>query len=282
MDQKTRQQIAATLRAAAGKLSAVSMPRAPFLGSSPSYDDKLKSTKAHKEAIKEVVQAEFGADFKAAVVLAKKMAKLLMAMLPAGFKASLPAPTLGVLPGSFVTFYQPIHIDNKLVASVDARFNMKRTQSYGDDHTLLPPKWSVNMWIPMQNHAYAASSVDGNNLAAVKALLASKQNPITPDVLLSALGGPKAGKATGPVTLDAIKKFAMAKKGWLDLEHETPKDLHFSTRENGSVGDEEAGDSDVALANNLGKAVINEFGRDAVDVRLEVVDEWVNLNIRLK
>jgi hypothetical protein len=243
-----------------------------------------KDRQQQSDAIVEATKALHADDFKKGLALAKKLGQALMKLLPTGFNLTLPPTKLSALQGSYVLFDQPIMIDNKTVASVKAYFRIKRA-AYSDEQTLGDPEWTLNMWIPRQDHVYPASSVSSGaavpGLAQVKKLLALPANPITADKLISALGGPKVGRQTGPVTMESVKRFVMSKKGWLDLEEETPTSLFLSTRENGDVGDEMAGREDLELARNLAREVVAEFGRDAVRVEVEAVDEWVHLNVKL-
>jgi hypothetical protein len=66
---------------------------------------------------------------------------------------------------------------------------------------------------------------------------------------------------------------------YMTLYDEDEKDLiMYSTRENGNVGEELASDKDIDEAIRLKRIVESKFNNVVVEV--EVVDEWVHLNIR--
>lgn len=66
-----------------------------------------------------------------------------------------------------------------------------------------------------------------------------------------------------------------------DLENESDNFLSFGTREHGNVYDEEAGEEDIMAAYKIKKYIINIFNIDSNKIEVEVVDEWVMLNINL-
>jgi hypothetical protein len=62
------------------------------------------------------------------------------------------------------------------------------------------------------------------------------------------------------------------------LDEETPRHLGLSTRDHGSVGDEEPGEQDIRNARSL-RDVIKERFPDGFRYEIDTVDEWTWLNI---
>ena len=83
------------------------------------------------------------------------------------------------------------------------------------------------------------------------------------------------------LTTRDIEKWLKRQRTWFDIDDVNRKSIMLSTRENGDVGDEEPGRADIQEAKRLWKIIKDEFG-DAVKGSLEVVDEWVHLDISLK
>ena len=76
-----------------------------------------------------------------------------------------------------------------------------------------------------------------------------------------------------------IVKLIESSDTYMTLYDEDEKDLiMYSTRENGNVGEELASDKDIDEATRLKRIVESKFNNVVVEV--EVVDEWVHLNIR--
>jgi hypothetical protein len=90
----------------------------------------------------------------------------------------------------------------------------------------------------------------------------------------------KAGsrKATD---IEDVKSFIKKRRTYMDLDDETKDSLHYSTRENGDMENDEPGQEDLRHAKELGRAIHREFGHH-VEVDMDYADEWTFLNITLR
>jgi hypothetical protein len=88
--------------------------------------------------------------------------------------------------------------------------------------------------------------------------------------------------AGGEVTISDVERFVKRQRTYMEEDHKDQRSLSLITRENGDVGEEEPGRADFAEARRVGQAVLKEFGKDAVSVGADYMDEWVTLNITLK
>lgn len=81
--------------------------------------------------------------------------------------------------------------------------------------------------------------------------------------------------------LQSIKKQIIdfvEKNSWFQLDDDSDDTLLFATRENGNVGSESPGSKDIAEAKRLKSEIEKKF-EGLVKIELEVVDEWVHINI---
>jgi len=101
------------------------------------------------------------------------------------------------------------------------------------------------------------------------------------DKFLAVLGGPMSGRTTFKSLAD-VQKFIRGLRTWFELDEGTANGLFYATRDNGDVGYEEAGRADIQEARRLRDALLAEYGAGAIDVRVEVVDEWVHLSVTPK
>jgi len=83
-----------------------------------------------------------------------------------------------------------------------------------------------------------------------------------------------------PITIQTVEKFINGQRTYMDLDDHGSNYLNYSTRENGDVDDERPGREDVQHAKALRKALEAEFGA-AIKVGVEIIDEWVHLDVRL-
>tara|TARA_R110002124_G_scaffold211157_1_gene377476 strand:+ start:139 stop:444 length:306 start_codon:yes stop_codon:yes gene_type:complete len=76
-----------------------------------------------------------------------------------------------------------------------------------------------------------------------------------------------------------LLKFIESTKTYMDLyDEDDTEEIMLTTRDNGNVGDETAGDADIKEAGRVQKLIKKKFPDLIVDI--EEVDEWVHLNIR--
>jgi hypothetical protein len=80
-------------------------------------------------------------------------------------------------------------------------------------------------------------------------------------------------------TRQRLKEF-MARKSYMDLEKDEDECLGYGTREAGDIEEDRAGARDVAHARAMQNNIVAAF-HDVV-VRLDTVDEWVQLTITKK
>jgi hypothetical protein len=76
---------------------------------------------------------------------------------------------------------------------------------------------------------------------------------------------------------EEIKKL-VKQESWFSLDDDDDDYLLFATRDHGDVGDEEPGIEDIREGQRVGRLIRDRFW-DVVEVELEIVDEWVHLNI---
>ena len=89
-------------------------------------------------------------------------------------------------------------------------------------------------------------------------------------------------KKAAEVTIADVERFVKRQRTYMDVDHKDQRSLSLITREGGDVGEEEPGEDDFDEARRVGRAVATEFGRDVVSVKMDYMDEWVTLDIRLK
>lgn len=78
-----------------------------------------------------------------------------------------------------------------------------------------------------------------------------------------------------------IKDFVKKQRTWFNLNDEESDWLLYNSRRYGDVGSETAGEADKKEAKRLGDLIYKEF-KDRIDsIKMEIVDEWVDLNINL-
>ena len=76
-----------------------------------------------------------------------------------------------------------------------------------------------------------------------------------------------------------ILKFVESTKTYMEIyDEDDTEEILLTTRDNGNVGDETAGDADIKEAGRVQKLIKKKFPNLIVDI--EEVDEWVHLNIR--
>jgi|TARA_B110000977_G_C11063439_1_gene486865 hypothetical protein len=76
-----------------------------------------------------------------------------------------------------------------------------------------------------------------------------------------------------------ILKFVESTKTYMEVyDEDDTEEIMLTTRDNGNVGDETAGDADIKEAGRVQKLIKKKFPDLIVDI--EEVDEWVHLNIR--
>jgi hypothetical protein len=76
-----------------------------------------------------------------------------------------------------------------------------------------------------------------------------------------------------------ILKFVESTKTYMEIyDEDDTEEILLTTRDNGNVGDETAGDADIKEAGRVQKLIKKKFPDLIVDI--EEVDEWVHLNIR--
>ena len=76
-----------------------------------------------------------------------------------------------------------------------------------------------------------------------------------------------------------ILKFGESTKTYMEVyDEDDTEEILLTTRDNGNVGDETAGDADIKEAGRVQKLIKKKFPDLIVDI--EEVDEWVHLNIR--
>jgi|TARA_B110000908_G_C10196133_1_gene423002 hypothetical protein len=76
-----------------------------------------------------------------------------------------------------------------------------------------------------------------------------------------------------------ILKFVESTKTYMEVyDEDDTEEILLTTRDNGNVGDETAGDADIKEAGRVQKLIKKKFPDLIVDI--EEVDEWVHLNIR--
>ena len=80
-----------------------------------------------------------------------------------------------------------------------------------------------------------------------------------------------------PITIQTVEKFINGRT-YMDLDDHGSNYLNYSTRDNGD--DERPGREDVQHAKALRKALEAEFGA-AIKVGVEIIDEWVHLDVQL-
>ena len=100
---------------------------------------------------------------------------------------------------------------------------------------------------------------------------------------LAAIAGRGGHLRGSDLSIDDIEQFINRLGTYMDVVRpDGDRSILVDTREHGDAYDETPGEQDIQEARRIAKAVRNEFGRDAVAVSLEAVDEWVSVNIRLK
>lgn len=77
---------------------------------------------------------------------------------------------------------------------------------------------------------------------------------------------------------ELLKKLAREHAPSFELDESRGDEFLFATREHGDVGSEQAGQEDIDDAKDFAQAVKDEFPDAKVD--MEVVDEWVHVNIK--
>ena len=90
----------------------------------------------------------------------------------------------------------------------------------------------------------------------------------------------KIKKASG-VSIAEVERFVKRLRTYMEPDGSSSQGMNLTTRENGDVGDEQPGRADFAEAQRVGRAVLKEFGEDAVSVDVDHIDEWVTLSISL-
>jgi hypothetical protein len=88
--------------------------------------------------------------------------------------------------------------------------------------------------------------------------------------------------AGGEVTIADVERFVKRQRTYMDVDRKDQRSLSLITREGGDMENDEPGEGDLDEARRVGRAVAKEFGRDAVTVEMDYMDEWVTLDIRLK
>ena len=88
-------------------------------------------------------------------------------------------------------------------------------------------------------------------------------------------------KEASGVPIAEVEKFVKRLRTYMEPDGNSSQGMNLTTRENGDVGDEQPGRADFAEAQRVGRAVLKEFGEDAVSVDVDHIDEWVTLSISL-
>jgi len=89
-------------------------------------------------------------------------------------------------------------------------------------------------------------------------------------------------KGMTPEFSKELQRF-MRSNSYLDYEEDVFGEsgyVSFATRENGSVGDEEPGEEDLAEAERIQRLLLDRY--NDIDVEIGVADEWVDICIRRK
>ncbi len=84
-------------------------------------------------------------------------------------------------------------------------------------------------------------------------------------------------------TIEDIKTY-VKNNSWFeeDENEDVTKAVSFITRDNGDVGEEEAGEDDVKKAYEVGRALLDKYGKETISVNVEIIDEWVYITVIIK
>jgi hypothetical protein len=82
-----------------------------------------------------------------------------------------------------------------------------------------------------------------------------------------------------PTLIEQVRQFVALIAGWFEEDDSDETTLRYSTREHGSVYDEEPGQEDVRQARRIGRTAELRF--PGLRVTVETVDEWTHLNLHL-
>lgn len=182
---------------------------------------------------------------------------------------------------SYVSWEAEIIMDSRstLKFAISARIKPKDGHSvYGGATTyeLLPSSYSLTAF---PNAGSPQSLFQGDTVPSPAACKKALEI-FTLERILKGVGGPKKGKFNGVVTIDEVKKFVDRLNTWFNLESDTHNSLSYASREYGDVGEEKAGKQDQDEASRIHQALRTEFGA-AVNVEVDVVDEWVSIDVSL-
>lgn len=78
--------------------------------------------------------------------------------------------------------------------------------------------------------------------------------------------------------LQEARKLLSNERTWFAPDDEGPHEFSYSSREYGSVGDEEPGEEDIREARRLAALVRSAF--DSLKITVDVIDEWVSITVR--
>jgi len=85
-----------------------------------------------------------------------------------------------------------------------------------------------------------------------------------------------AGDSLSKKVLDEIKK----SRTYMDIDESKDTFILLTTRRHGDVGSEQHGSKDLNEAKRVGKLIKDKF-KDSVKINIEVVDEWIHLNMTI-
>ena len=86
--------------------------------------------------------------------------------------------------------------------------------------------------------------------------------------------------------LEDVYKFLMKVETWFEMDVDDSElvlgGISMSSRENGDVGEEQAGQADIKEATRILSLVYDEFGDDDIVAYVDIIDEWVYLVVEAK
>jgi len=92
----------------------------------------------------------------------------------------------------------------------------------------------------------------------------------------------KVKKQASGVSIAEVERFIKRLRTYMEPDGSSSQGINLTTREDGDIGEEKPGRADFSEAQRVGRAVLKEFGKDAVSVDVDYIDEWVTLEISLK
>jgi len=168
-----------------------------------------------------------------------------------------------------------------IAVKVVLRYTFKKAGRYTNYGQLEGPTWAVEIFNTKGYEPYPATEVKSDKPLSVRAL-AQALKAFGEDRALKLLGEPLSaqGEHGSAVSLKDVELFFASQRTWFEHDQTNPGHILYGTRENGSVGDEEAGREDWREAVRLKKVLLKRFGQ-AIEVEVSTVDEWVHLEVSL-